>query len=656
MARALTIGNGNLLVGLDYRGQVRDLFFPFVGQTNHVSGASGSYVHRLGAFIDDQMYWFDDSSWTIRMGLPENGLTGGFIAEHTSGVVIKSDDEVHNEKNVFLRKMTITNMAKETKSVKLFFSQQFRIAESRRGDTAFYDPRVGAIIHYKGKDTFLINATINSVQFTEYNIGLFGIEGKEGTYYDAYDGVLEKNSIEHGSVDSVIGLSCILKKKETAVIEYWIACGESIPEVHTLDQFVIDETPERLIRSAEAFWEAWLSQSQTDITHLSHEVQKLYRQSLLTMRVHTDNRGGIIASSDTDMLHHGRDTYSYVWPRDGALIAHAFDAVGYHEVARHFFSFIATCQEPAGYLMHKYLTDGSLGSSWHSWIQRGVPELPIQEDETASIIFALWKHYERTPDIEYIESLYNSFIEPAARFLCEYIEPVTGLPHASFDLWEEKYGTSTYTSASVYGGLMAATHFANLLGKENDARTCLAVAQRMKSAMLEYLYDPAMQCFVKQVVHTDDGLEYDRTVDASSVHGLLFFEVLEVDDEMIVQSIKTIEDRLQVHGDSHGFVRYQNDTYYTMQEAGSPNPWVITTLWMARYYIARATNLKELKQAHDLLIWTASHAGVGGTLAEQMHPHTREHKSAAPLVWSHAEFVLTVQAYVQRHAVLQGEK
>ncbi|MFN3187983.1 MAG: glycoside hydrolase family 15 protein [Candidatus Paceibacteria bacterium] len=653
MARALTLGNGNMLVGLDYRGQVRDLYFPFVGQSNHVSGASGSYVHRLGAFIDGNMYWFDDSSWTVSIGLPENGLTGGFMAEHTSGIVIKSDDEVHNEKNIFLRRMTVTNTSLETKSIKLFFSQQFRIAESRRGDTALYDPRVGGIIHYKGKDTFLINATIDGVQFSEYNIGLFGIEGKEGTYFDAHDGVLENNPIEHGSVDSVIGLACTLKEKATAVAEYWIACGESIPEVHILDELVMEESPERLIRSAEAYWEAWLAQSVADLSALPPEVIKLYRQSLLTMRVHTDNRGGIIASSDTDMLHHGRDTYSYVWPRDGALIAHVFDVSGYHEVSRRFFSFIASCQEPAGYLMHKYLTDGSLGSSWHAWIQRGEAELPIQEDETASIIFMLWRHYEQTLDIEYIESLYNSFIEPAAQFLCEYIEPVTGLPHASFDLWEEKYGTSTYTTASVYGGLTAASHFANLLGKENDARTYQAVAQRMKSSIINHLYNEDLGCFVKQVIHTDDGLEYDCTVDVSSVHGLLLFDVLDVDDEKIVQSIKAVESELQVHGGSHGFVRYQNDSYYTLQEAGSPNPWVITTLWMARYYINCAQKPKELKRAYELLLWTASHAGAGGTLAEQMHPHTREHKSAAPLVWSHAEFVLTVQTYLEKLDVLK---
>jgi GH15 family glucan-1,4-alpha-glucosidase len=39
-------------------------------------------------------------------------------------------------------------------------------------------------------------------------------------------------------------------------------------------------------------------------------------------------------------------------------------------------------------------------------------------------------------------------------------------------------------------------------------------------------------------------------------------------------------------------------------------------------------------------------------LAEQMRPDTREHLSAAPLVWSHAEFVLTVRAYLAKIATL----
>ncbi len=658
MARSVTVGNGNMLVGLDDRGQVRDLYFPYVGEANHVSGASGNHVHHIGVFADGEISWLDSPDWKITIGAEEDTSIGSMFAENMKlGITLSSRDAVHNEENIFLRHFTVHNHRSETRTVKLFLAQQFRIFESRRGDTGFYDPRVNAIIHYKGETTLLVNAVAGEKPFSEYNIGLFGIEGREGTYLDANDGVLEKNPIEHGSVDSVLGLTFSIAGHASQDAYYWIVAGKSIAEVHTLDELVLTETPERLIRSTDAYWHAWLDKEQTDLSILPVELQTLYRRSLMVMRVHTDNRGGIIASSDTDMLHHGRDTYSYVWPRDGAIIATTFDKAGYADVARRFYEFAAKCLEPNGYLMHKYRSDGVLGSSWHPWIINGEPRLPIQEDETATIIFVLWEHYERFRDIEFIESMYNSFIEPAANFLCEYIEATTGLPQASFDLWEEKYGTSTYTAASVYGGLMAAAKFANVLGKDESSRTYQAIAQRIQTAIGKVLFDEETGSFVKHVLHSTDGeLTYDRVIDTSSLHGLLFFRVFDYDDERITRMVKAVEDKLQVHGNSKGFVRYEGDAYYRMQDGSSPNPWVICTLWVARYYIETAQKLSDLKYPLELLEWTCSHATNSGVLSEQMHPDTRQQLSTAPLVWSHSEFVLSVQAYLEKITELQKKK
>ncbi len=650
MARAVTIGNGSMLVGLDYRGQVRDLYYPHVGESNHISGASGNFVHRIGVFVDGSLSWLDSEDWQISIGADDATAIGSLLAINTKiGVELRSRDAVHNEQNVFLRNFTLVNLSAESREIKLFLSQQFRISESRRGDTAFYDPRVKAIIHYKGNTTFLVNASIEDKQFTEYNIGLFGIEGKEGTYMDAIDGVLEKNPIEHGSVDSVIAVSATLAPDASVEVFYWIVCASTVPAVHALDEYVLEETPERLIASTEAYWRAWLEKEPRDLSILPESLRTLYNRSLITMRVHSDNDGGIIASSDTDMLHHGRDTYSYVWPRDAAVIATALDVSGYHDAAHRFFMFISRVIEPGGYLMHKYRTDGVLGSSWHPWMQHGVPRLPIQEDETAATIVALWQYYERGRDLEFIESLYNPYIEPAARFMCEYIEPTTGLPQASYDLWEEKYGTSTYTSASVYAALMAASRFAMMLGKDDDARTYQAIAQRMQSAIASVLFDESLGMFVKSVLHDEEGnLTYDRTLDTSSFYGLIAFDVFDIDDPKITTSAKTVQNKLQVHASSKGYIRYENDAYYRMRDADTPNPWVITTLWMAQYQIKKATKLTQLKEPLELLEWTCSHATTGGVLAEQMHPNTREHLSTAPLTWSHAEYVLTVDAYLKK--------
>ena len=656
MARAVTIGNGNVLVGIDDRGMVRDFYFPYVGEANHISGASGNFMHRIGVYVDDAISWLTDPEWDISVELAHDTAIGYVVAKHAGlQVTVRSRDAVHNEQNIFLRHFTVHNDSDRQRTIKLFISQQFRIYESRRGDTAMYDPRVKAIVHYKGDTTLLVNASVNRKPFTEYNIGLFGIEGKEGTYMDANDGVLSNNPIEHGSVDSVVCLEFTVAAHSSQDAYYWIVAAGSIPEAHTLDEHVLTEGPERLINSVDAYWRAWLEKEQTDLSLFPQALQRLYRRSLLIMRAHTDNRGGIIASSDTDMLHHGRDTYSYVWPRDAALIAHAFDVTGYRDVARRFYEFCARCQEPGGYLMHKYRTDGVLGSSWHPWLQHGEPRLPIQEDETASVLFVLWEHYERYHDLEFIESIYNSFIEPAAYFLCEYIEPTTGLPQASYDLWEEKYGISTYTAASVYGGLMAAAKFATTLGKDEDARTYQAIAQRIQTAIGTVLFDAEQGSFVKHVLISAEGdITYDRTLDSSSVLGLIRFRVFDIDDDRVVRALKITEQRLQVHGQSRGLIRYEGDEYYRMRDAESPNPWVITTLWIAQGYIEQATTLADLKRPLEILEWTESHATFSGVLAEQMHPNTREHLSTAPLVWSHAEFVLTVQAYLKKVTELQA--
>ncbi len=650
MARAVTLGNGKILVGLDYRGQVRDFYFPFVGHSNHVSGASGNFVHRIGVYVDDTISWLDDPAWEVTVGTDTDTAVGTMVATHAAlGIMLQSTDAVHNEADVFIRAFTVTNTQKKARTVKLFLAQQFRIGESRRGDTGLYDPRVNAVVHYKGHTHFLVNAFAGDTRFQEYNIGLFGIEGKEGTYFDAHDGVLEKNPIEHGSVDSVLGVTVKLKANDAAVVHYWVAVADTIAGVHDLNAYVLKETPERLIHSTEHYWQAWVEKESLDVSPLSESLQTLYRRSLITMRVHADNHGGIIASSDTDMLHHGRDTYSYVWPRDAAIIAHAFDVAGYKDVAHRFFEFMTARLERGGYFMHKYCTDGTLGSSWHPWIIEGNPEFPIQEDETALVLYMLYQHYQGDKDLEFIESLYNPFIEPAANFMVEYIEARYGLPQNSFDLWEEKFGISTYTASTVYAALLAAAQFAQLLGKEESVRIYSAVAQRMREAILEHLFDEHAGYFIKRIRAYDQIEDQrDMTLDMSSFFGPLYFGVIEPTDPRIERMFSEVEARLKVAGASEGYVRYEGDNYYTMHDAGTPNPWVVTTMWVAQYHIMRAKKASDLTRVYDMLEWTASHATKGGVLAEQMHPHTRAHMSTAPLVWSHAEFVLTVHAYLDK--------
>jgi oligosaccharide amylase len=652
MSRAVTIGNGNLLVGIDNRGQVRDLYFPYAGHADHISGASGSYVHRMGVWTEGTLRWLSDSSWKISIQCDDTTSSSNICAYNAElGVNLNIVDVVHNEQNIFLRKIILSNDRDTNRQIKLFFGQEFRISESRRGDTAFYDPRVRAIIHYKGHDAFLAYAEINGNQFTDYTVGLFDIEGKKGSYADAVDGVLSKNPIEHGSVDSVLGVTFDAKGKSEAEVHYWLAAGGSIAEVHRTHQHVLEEGAVRLLDSTEQYWHAWTEKEARDLTLFEKKIQGLYRRSLVIMRVHTDNRGGIIASSDTEILNQGRDTYSYVWPRDAAFAANAFDRAGYTDTTQRFFKFMSGLLEEDGYLMHKYRVDGVLGSSWHPWLQGGQFKLPIQEDETAVVLHMLHRHYQNARDLEFIESLYNPFVEPAADFMANYIDVETGLPSGSYDLWEEKYGSSTYTAASVFGALSAAADLSALLGKRDRAKKYRDRATLIKKAILEHLFDIETGAFIKLLRREGEKLVRDTTIDISSFYGIILFGVLDPFDKKVASMFKLVEEHLRVPTAFGGYMRYEGDRYYRTENA-PPNAWCLTTLWVAEYYIKIAKNKKELEKALEIITWVADRATESGVLPEQIHPYTGAHLSTSPLVWSHAEFVIATDEYLKKHKAL----
>src|SRR3989338_4423396 len=63
MVREIILGNGNILICIDKDAQIRDFYFPYVGQENHVSGNK----HRIGFFINNRFSWLSDSIWDKKL-------------------------------------------------------------------------------------------------------------------------------------------------------------------------------------------------------------------------------------------------------------------------------------------------------------------------------------------------------------------------------------------------------------------------------------------------------------------------------------------------------------------------------------------------------------------------------------------------------------
>ncbi len=304
-------------------------------------------------------------------------------------------------------------------------------------------------------------------------------------------------------------------------------------------------------------------------------------------------------------------------------------------------------------MLHKYNPDGSLGSSWHPWVDgEGNMQLPIQEDETALVLWALWEHYKRYRDVEFIRPLYSPLIRRAGDFLASYREPHTGLPEASYDLWEERRGIHTFTVAAVWAGLNAAAHFARTFGDSGREDKYQAAQQEIKTAAVKYLYDEERNRFVRRVnVDRKTGnIDVDLNID-SSVFGLFYFGMFDANDPRIVSTMEQVASTLWCKTDIGGSARYENDYYHQISQdvTNVPgNPWVICTLWLAQWHIARAESLTDLQKALEILGWVQKRQLESGVLAEQVHPYTGAPMSVAPLTWSHATVVMTIREYLSK--------
>src|SRR5688500_1653743 len=418
MPRDIPVGNGRLLITFDDRYQIRDLYYPHVGQENH-AGAGPCHFgvwaelpaarkSGQGGSIHGRLAWTTDPSWTIRQHyLPESLTTRVSLKNTSLGLSVACNDVVDFHRNVFVRRIRVRNDMDVARLVKVFHHHDLLMFGTRIGDTAYYDPELRGMVHYRTKRYLMATFfEAGEQRVDEFATGTSGFGGAEGTYRDAEDGKLGMNPIAQGAVDSTMACVLPLSAGETKTLYMVIIAGKSRGEIAEMQRWVHKQTPQRVIDRTTAYWRLWSSGPGFNFDDLPENVVNLFRRSLLLIRTQIDEDGAILAANDSDIMQFARDTYSYVWPRDGALVADALDLCGYSDLARKFYSFCQRTITPEGYFLHKYNPDGSPASSWHPWIKDGEPSLPIQEDETALVVWALWRHYWRYRDIEFIRPLW----------------------------------------------------------------------------------------------------------------------------------------------------------------------------------------------------------------------------------------------------------
>jgi glucoamylase len=627
MVRFLPLGNGRLLVNFDGDMNLIDFYYSESQGENH-----GGRPFRFGVSINNAFHWAN-SALVKNVDYVDHTMIGKWDFD-LKGVGFRVENFVDIYDDIYVRKITASNDSGETVDLKYYFHQNFYIYGNDIGDTAIFMPDLNGILHYKGARYFFASVCDASGRgIDQFAIGVKEFMGMEGSWKDAEDINLSGNPVAMGSVDSIMRYTAKIPAGAKLEIFYFIQCGTSLEKITSVSQGINFERIKRYELRTSNYWRLWGSKQKIG---LDDRLTSLYIRSLLIVRSHIGENGGIVASSDSETIKTNRDGYYYVWPRDAAISAYALIRANHSGPARKFLDFSRSLISPDGYYSHKYTMGGNLASSWLPRVMQGNTVLPIQEDETSLMVWAIWKHYVKNNDIEYLSHFYEPIIKKCANFIVSFLGE-DGLPKPSFDLWEERFGIHTFTVATSYSALNAAAKCARTFGDEDIAVEYERVLDRMKRTYDEKFYSDKEGIYARSII---DG-KPDFTPD-SSIMSLFLFNMKDAGDPRIVSSMSTIMKRLWVDGVG-GLARYENDVYQRVKKDGRlpGNPWIITTLWASEYFLLRG----DLESALKMIDWVVNHKQASGILPEQVNPYDGSALSVSPLVWSHAQFIITILDY-----------
>jgi len=586
MTRPLILGNSRLHVGINSKGEWIDIYYPYVGYPNHGHRIS------LGLFDGEKMKWMKD--YKVKLSYLEEGP-----------IALIENEDVKVISFVHYLKPILWNRVINPKNLTLFFYHDLHIKENPFKDTAMLDKKLGAIVHYKD-DVYFSFSSIP--KFEQFAVGIKEWGGLEGTWKDAEDGLLSGNMVSHGLVDSCIGLKYKL-------VDHFMVVSNSFKDLKENLISAKEEGFNKSLEETKAYWSSWLSPLNNSI---KDELKNLLKRSLTVIKLLMSENGALVASTDFEIIRVGGDNYNYVWPRDASYCAEALDSWGYYDDASKIFDFLFPLISEKGYFLHKYYPTGNFGSTWH-------PVPFIQIDQTGSFLYFFWKHYHLSRKIDQVAKNWDKIVK-MGKFLEEYRDRNTGLPKPSWDLWEERKSISTYSSCAVYGGLLACSRLAEIMGRRDLKDYFLKASEEVKEGIIKYLYNERLKRFTKALG--------DESID-SSLFSIFYFEVLPAKDSRVINTMLEVERKLSVGG---GIARYEGDGYFKVSDEIPGNPWVLTTLYLSIFY-SEIGNFEKAKSLIEVV-------SIFNLLPEQFNPITGESVGVLPLAWSHAAFASALKKFL----------
>jgi glucoamylase len=654
-------GNSSMLCCITSRGEIVRLFWPHIDYSQHVDRLlCGLYIKEQGNRVD----WFGGEHWACRQGyVPSTNILETVYEDKNKAILVRQTDFALVEKDIMIRHYDVKNMGGQIMDPGIMvYSSAISSAQDMRGSMFDFDH--DAVIHYS-HDCYL--SLSGSVDADGFQIG--------------------ENSLEAAENVSLYGSDCIGMSSKAAAawnmgsikpggnreFTLYICASETLKGVKKLIEETKKENYGRLYDSTCAYWNDFINKS-TKIKDMNRiglpedgsvtkeDIEKLYNRSLLVFKLMSDkNTGGVLASAEIDEGFTRCGRYAYCWGRDAAFITGALDICGLTKEVESFCRWAARVQDVNGSWYQRYHMDGNLGPSWG-----------LQVDETGTLIWGMLQHYKVTGDKGFLCEMWDC-IRKGVDFLVGFIDKYTGLPMASFDLWEERYGEHAYSIAAVYAGIGAGIETACITGRDGcNIEQWKEALKKIQVAVDRNFWKEDLNRFIRSVRvklnpwgeensqerivikvnpkgYERDVTLYDDTIDISLLGLCVPFEMYGAFDEKIIKTVRAIENSLSIHTGEveeaakagnegtapeidRGIMRYENDGYI------GGNPWIIATLWLALYYLKTG----EKKKAEGLFLWTVRSRTELDLLPEQVDRNTGKPAWVIPLTWSHAMFVLVL--------------
>jgi glucoamylase len=598
------VGNSQILATIGKRGELRYLFWPTIDYPQHVVGS------LPGLFYDgkngNRFAWLTDPPWNSEQQYVEDtNILQTVFKNSEGGLTVTATDFVLPDVNVLIRHLLFRNLNPSDAFLRAFYYNDLAISESEIDDTAYYLAKCDAVIHYKRDFYFLYGGTMKS---SGHQCGVH--DEDSDAFKDVYDARLSGDSLV--LYDGTRGVnSCLswdlgtLHGNQSKGLTVLIALGSSEDDVAKLLEETNKSGFDLLFETTSNFWRKWISTFKHEFR--DEKLSRMTKRSLLVLKLLTDkNHGGIVAAPCME------PEYRFCWPRDATYVAYALDRCGFREESERFYEWCKRAQEREGGLYQRYYIEARIrGPCWRSQI-----------DEIATVIWGMGAHFDLTGDDAFADSMWPT-IKRAAQFIRAELDSETNLVE-SVGLWEERFGSHTYSNAALISALRTCARFAKLRGETDLHRTWTSTAETMTASLLKLCWDRQMNRFIK-TFHPKD-----ENVDVSLLALSYPFEVLPADDERMRKTAISIEQAFNYS--VGGIGRYPSDTYY------DGNPWILATLWLALYY----EKLKDVNKAGQLIKWAIDHATDLDLLSEQVNRTTGSPISALPLAWSHAFFLLAV--------------